>query len=297
MLNSKWYCPTCGNRWFLLVKKSRDFFVKNGHSPEFSIYHCSACNIAYSWPSLSLDELADYYPDDFEAFVPPKRLRAFLNRQIYRSDLKRIEKYLNRKTSSLFEIGAGRGEFLFEASSRGWEVAGIEPGHLGVRYAKEFYGIDLECAFIEEWSFDHTHDVIVMRHTLEHVSEADKVLRTIFEKALPDRGLLYLKLPRGDSWEARFFKKYWHGYDLPRHRIHFTSSGIKKLLIRIGFSRVLIQPDVVSLDMIRSAEYAVMRRHLPKMDMALMPLAQPIALMMSPFGPGRMIVIAEKGGA
>ena len=134
-----------------------------------------------------------------------------------------------------------------------------------------------------------------MRHVLEHLNEVYIILKAVFEKALSEKGILYLKLPRADSWEARFFKKYWHGYDLPRHRIHFTSSGIKSMLKRVGFSCVHVLPEVVPMDIIRSAEYATIKRHLPKLDTFLMPPAQTIALMMSPFGPGRMIVIAKKG--
>ncbi len=294
MLSNKWHCPICSNDGFLFIDKGGDYFINKGCSPEFSIYNCSACDLLFSWPSLSLNELADYYPNDYEAYVPPKSFRRLLNRQIYRSDLRRINKYLRRKATSLFEIGAGRGEFLLEASSLGWQIAGVEPSHSAVQYAKKSYGIDLERAFIEEWRFDHTYDVIAMRHTLEHVNKAEEVLRSIFETALPDRGLLYLKLPRADSWEARLFKRYWHGYDLPRHRIHFTSSGIKKLLLKIGFSCVNMIPDIMPLDLVRSVEYTAMKRHLPKLDTTLMPIAQAIALIMSPLGPGRMIVIAEK---
>jgi len=202
---------------------------------------------------------------------------------------------LNRKSPALFEIGAGSGEFLREASTRGWKVSGIEPGRVGAENAKKFHGIEIECAHVENWSFQQSYNVIVMRHVLEHLNNAEDVLRTIFETALPDRGLLYLKLPRVDSWEARLFNKFWHGYDLPRHRIHFSSSGIEKLLTRIGFSRVHVRSDIVPLDIIRSAEYAMAGRYLPKLDALLMPLVQPFALMMSPMGSGRMIVIAKKG--
>jgi hypothetical protein len=97
--------------------------------------------------------------------------------------------------------------------------------------------------------------VVVLRHVLEHLNDYNNLLIKIFESGLKENGLLFIKTPRIDSWEASLFGKYWHGYDLPRHRVHFTKEGIEKLLSGIGYSEIKIKNEVVPYDIVRSIKY------------------------------------------
>lgn len=280
----------------------RDYFILKGDSPDFQIFYCADCAAAFSLPVLSDQELALSYPDKYEAYEKKKYFRGFLQVLKYRSDLKLIKKRLNRASIKIFEIGAGRGEFLAQAKNLGFGVSGMEPGRAGRQAAKNLFKIELRGGYADGLEFKEKHDVIAMRHVLEHIGEPIKILEKV-KSGLADGGILFLKLPRLDSWEAKFFKKYWHGYDLPRHRFHYSANGIRKLLQSLGFSQIEIKGEAVPSDIIRSLEYRglngrnlssrLIKAYLILPDIIKLVLAQLTAIILSPFKSGRMIITAK----
>lgn len=252
-------CPIClKQESALLFDDGRDYFVADGKSGDFSVWFCPNCQIGYSTPFLTDAELQQYYPADFEAYVPKKSFSGYLQKVKYRQDLRKIQRALKVKSGSgmsLFEIGAGRGEFLSEAKKQGFEVAGIEPGQQGIGFAKEQYNIYLEQHFASELKFNQKYDVIVMRHVLEHLNDFKNCLQKIFEKGLKNGGLLFVKVPNMESWEAKLFGKYWHGFDLPRHRYHFTPIGIGRILKNMGYNYSKIYNENIPVDCVRSIFY------------------------------------------
>ncbi|MFA5168280.1 MAG: class I SAM-dependent methyltransferase [Candidatus Omnitrophota bacterium] len=298
-------CRICGSQTKILFKDGADFFLLNGQSPAFGVDYCHSCEIGFSFPALSLNEFSIYYPDDFEAYVPKKTFWGVLQKIKYRSDLKKLSEYLDLEQKSLFEVGAGRGEFLREAKDRGFDVAGIEPGARGVKFAASQYGIHLEQAFVSEMQFEKQYHVVVARHVLEHLDEFYEYLQKIYQEGLLKGGILFLKLPRFDSWEAKKFGRFWHGFDLPRHRVHFTKNGLSKILKNIGFDKISIKGEVVAEDMIRSLHYCALHAGsgVPKMLIRyfdLLPhglkfvICQLVGYLLWPWGAGRMIIIARR---
>ena len=298
-------CRICGGMTKVLFNDGADFFLLDGRSPAFGVSYCSICEIGYSFPALPPDEFSIYYPDDFEAYVPKKTFWGFLQKIKYGSDLKKISAYLDPGQKFLFEVGAGRGEFLRAAKDRGFEVSGIEPGGQGVRFAASQYDIHLNQVFASEMRFERPWDVIVARHVLEHLDGFRECLEKIYQKGLARGGLLFLKLPRMDSWEAKKFGKFWHGFDLPRHRVHFTKGGLSRILKGIGFCEIFIQGEVVAEDMIRSIRYHALHAA-PGIQKILaqcfnsLPhglkfmICQLAGYLLCPWGAGRMIVVARK---
>ena len=299
-------CQHCNSLYYLIIENGKDFFVYDGISPSFDVAYCPKCMIGKSLPLMSDEELAQYYPDNFESFVPKKSLTANMQIRKYKSDLNQILKHLKYTyPPSLFEIGAGRGEFLSVAKNKGFVVTGLEPGTKGVEFAKANFNIDLITGYASSICFEKTYNVIVLRHVLEHINSYYDALNNIFNNGLLDTGVLFLKIPRLDSWEAKLFKGYWHGYDLPRHRNHFTKSGLRNILIGIGFKTVIFKNEVIPYDIIRSTNYyakhgknklyqafAKMFNFLPIIIRAA--ICQVIGVLLSPLGTGRMIVIAFK---
>lgn len=299
-------CPQCSEIGTPFLSDGRDFFVFDGNSDCFELYFCEKCNIGYSLPAMTDERLAPYYPDDFEAFVPKRSFSAFLQRLKYKSDLNIIGRGLSTEGASIFEIGAGRGEFLAEAVKNGFTVDGVEPGAAGRKYAQAVFKISLSSSHAREINFSKSYDVVVMRHVLEHINDPLPLLKRIYNDGLFGGGGLFLKLPRLDSWEARLFGKFWHGLDLPRHRVHFTKAGIVKLLVDSGFNDVKVTQEITPLDVMRSVQYygrhgspglwrsmAKLFSKSPKPVKFL--ICQLWGIVMMPFGPGRMIVTARKG--
>ena len=298
-------CKICNVKTVMLFNDSKDYFISRGKSHDFGVCYCDGCEIGYSFPALSPKDFSIYYPDDFEAYVPKKTFWGFLQKIKYGSDLKKISGYLDPGKRSLFEVGAGRGEFLREAKDRGFEVAGIEPGAQGVKFAASQYGIHLEQAFASKMRFEKQYHGVVARHTLEHLDGFYECLQRIYQEGLLKGGILFLKLPRLDSWEAKVFGKFWHGFDLPRHRIHFTKGGLSRILKSVGFDEVSIEGEVVAEDMIRSIRYQALHavpgvQKILARCFDLLPhglkfmICQLAGYLLRPWGTGRMIVAARK---
>lgn len=302
----KFNCPICNHECKTTVTGGRDYFILEGNSPDFGIEYCTSCEIAYSTPFLNDHELSVYYPDNYESYKPKKSFAAWLQTKKYQSDLRLILRDAKGAGRSLFEIGAGRAEFLNEAKKAGCKVSGIEPGKSGVEFARANYDIStVRQGYASGIAFTEKYDIIAARHVLEHINEFVSVLNSIKENGLAPGGLLFLKLPRMDSWEAGKFGKFWHGYDLPRHRVHFSRSGIGKLLKRIGYKNIVIKNEVVPTDIIRGfhcyrkhGDRGAKRTFATLFDVLPGPvkliLAQALGIIMSPCGAGRMIIIANK---
>ena len=298
-------CPLCKGNGAEILDDGRDYFVSDGKSDRFCIHYCANCHIGYSTPPLADEELAQYYPDDFEAFVPKKSYKAYLQRLKYKDDLKIIKKNGFGENSSIFEVGAGRGEFLAEAKKLGYLVEGAEPGSAGRRYAMDNFGIRLSDEWAANIVYNKKYDVIILRHVLAHLGEPLNVLKHIMNNGLRPGGLLFLKLPRSDSWEARLLRQFWDGYDLPRHRIHYTREGILSLLNSLGFENVRARGEIVPLYLMRGIQYygshgsSVVLKWMAKAFSCLpymvrFAFCQCIVIMLLPLGTGRMIVEAKK---
>ncbi len=300
-------CPACGEqKSSVLFQEGKDYFVAVGNSPDFAVRLCARCGTGFSMPPMTAAQLAGYYPDDYEAYLPKKSLAGFLQKMKYRSDLAMLRNSLKKTGGSIFEIGAGRGEFLHEAKKGGFEAYGLEPSEAGVRFAAQNYHLGLIRGHAEDFMFPGVHDAVIARHVIEHLEEPAFCAVKIFDQGLKDGGVLMLKLPRLDSWEARRFGKFWHGFDLPRHRTHFTRAGVRLLLEKAGFSEIHIFSEAVPTDLMRSLRYfaAYGPKGLPRTLAAVwtvlpwvlqMGLAECLTVILSPWGTGRMIVIAKKG--
>lgn len=60
-----------------------------------------------------------------------------------------------------------------------------------------------------------------MWHVLEHVSNLNDQLNFI-NRRLTETGVIIVAVPNFKSFDAKFYKKYWAGYDVPRHLWHFS---------------------------------------------------------------------------
>lgn len=298
-------CPVCKNNCPVLFNDGKDYFISDGNSPSFGISYCKDCEIGLSTPYMTDQELSSYYPDEYEAYKPKKSIAAFLQTKKYKNDINIIKKYFRQAHPSLFEIGSGRGEFLNEALNAGFSVEGIEPGGSGVQYAKNTFDISLKKGYASDLKFDKKYHVIAARHVLEHINEFHKCLTEIYENGLENNGLIFIKIPRFDSWEARFFGKFCSGFDLPRHRVHFTKKGIIKILTDTGFVNIKVRDEIVPSDIIRGFQYYSKHGNKPLLQIISrifnrMPYmiklfkAQSTGIILSPFGAGRMIIVAKK---
>ncbi len=248
-------CPLCNSADTQYRLSAPDFFIHKGESELFEVHQCNTCTNAFTLPQLNFEALSKYYPSTFEAYTQkPWWFRTLLHVK-YESDL-RILKSEGENLTSVFEIGAGRGEFLAFLKEKQFKVSGAEPSDDGCKTASSVFHIDLQNVSAERIIYTQKTTVIMARHVLEHVSNPVQALTDAYQNGLADDGVLFLKVPNFDSWERKLWGPAWHGLDLPRHQFHFTKPGIIKILNQIGFKNVKVVSDVVPFDIIRSFKNA-----------------------------------------
>lgn len=299
-------CPICNNKTAPFMSDLKDYYIMKDDSESFSLNQCKSCMVKFTLPFLANDDLSKYYPKTYEAFVEKKPIMSRLLTLKYYADIRNIKSSLSKqpKECTLYEVGAGRGEFLMNAEKMGFKVAGSEPSDDGIKLAKSVYHIYLEKEYLDNLVFDSTYDVVVARHVIEHINEPHRCLKNIYEHALKRSGVLYIKMPRFDTWEFKIFGKFtW--MDIPRHRTHFDKAGMRKLLEGIGFQEINIKSEVVPTGVIRSLEFISsygaggLKKYLSKIFSSFpyglkFTITFLICQIMRFWGPSRMVIIAKK---
>ncbi|MFA6551851.1 MAG: class I SAM-dependent methyltransferase, partial [Patescibacteria group bacterium] len=183
-------CPLCQKQADLLIANGKDYFILQGKSADFEINYCAGCQTAFSLPVLTDQELEPYYPENYEAYVGKKRFLGWLQTLKYKADLKFIKKIIKKDQASIFEIGAGRGEFLAAAVKFGFKVNGLEPSQAGRDFAQKNYKLRLQPGFASDLVFEQKYDLVIARHVFEHLNNPWQVLKKIIDNGLTPGGYL-----------------------------------------------------------------------------------------------------------
>ena len=141
-------------------------------------------------------------------------------------------------SKKLLDIGAGTGDFLSFAQTRGFDVDGIEPSSKARKKSHE-KGVKLKTD-IDEIN-NSTYDVITLWHVLEHLPNLEEQIGVI-SNLLNDDGILVIAVPNFRSWDAKHYGKFWAGYDVPRHLWHFSQQAIQKLFSKEKMKVRTIKP-------------------------------------------------------
>jgi len=126
---------------------------------------------------------------------------------------------------SLLDIGCSGGLGMFLASKKDGidNIFGIDVSEEAVRISKERNPCaTVECGLAEELSFkDSSFDCVILGETLEHVVDADAVVREAY-RVLRNGGTIVITVPEG-------------GRTSREHLRVFTEDTISFLLIKSGF--------------------------------------------------------------
>ena len=152
----------------------------------------------------------------------------------YKLDL--IKKYVI-EGSKLLDFGSGLGKFSIYADKT-YETHAVEP----IIYKSNFAtknGIEVKKC-IENYNLKK-FDAITFWHSLEHVYKLNDILK-ILRKNLKENTYIFIAIPNLMSYDANKYKKYWAGYDVPRHINHFSRKGMKKFVENFNFKLIETKP-------------------------------------------------------
>ncbi len=251
------FCPICKKIEFSNFLKTKDYFYSK---KEFTIQECLSCGFRFTNPRPQEFELNSYYDsENYLSHSSQKRgvLTYFYN-LIKNYSIRKKFNLIKNLTSgkSILDIGSGSGEFINYFNKKNWQTLGIEPNEYARNYATSTYSIKVQDETHISNIKDNSFDVISMWHVLEHVPNLNERIIQL-KRILKDNGVIIIAIPICNSFDAKYFDKYWAAYDVPRHLYHFTQSSFAKLMEKHNLSIEKIIPllfDSFYISMI-SAKY------------------------------------------
>ena len=248
-------CPVCGSAACHDFTGSDLMFGRPG---SYDYGQCNQCGAVFQTPMPDVDQIAGFYPDDYEQYQP-ERSRPLKNiekgalRAVHGYDhldvagkyilagrfLGRI-KYRNtppfRSGRQALDIGCGNGKFLVKLQALGWEVQGVEFNEHAVEVCrnndlKVFHG-DLHAAGFPDASFD----MIAARHLIEHLPDPNSFMSEV-ARILRPGGYFYIRTPNSRALGRKIFGKYWFPNEVPRHLVLFSPENLTLLAQQHGLKK------------------------------------------------------------
>ena len=130
------------------------------------------------------------------------------------------------KAETLLDFGCGEGYFLKQMNNKGYSSYGVDP--FRNKSKKISHSI-----FDEELS-GVGFKTITAWHSIEHVYDLEKTIIR-FHDVLSENGLVVVAVPNHNSYDAKYYKNLWAGYDTPRHLWHFNKTGLRNVFERNKF--------------------------------------------------------------
>ena len=234
-------CVLCNEDDTVMLFKCSDLRYSTSNE-SFTLVKCNKCGLVYINPRPEKIAIDKYYSDNYR---PRKTLDA-------ESLKRRIKKYTNKYIAlrmenpwyidippgaNVLDIGCGSGELLMRLEELGCNAYGIDVDEITSNHLRKEMNLNVTTCDIDDGcSFqDNFFDVIIMRHSLEHVHDPVKVIQEV-KRIMKLNGELIIGIPNIESVMARLTGEYWTDLDIPRHLFHFNPSTISRLLARSGFS-------------------------------------------------------------
>ena len=218
--------------------KTKDFFLTN---EEFELFYDETYEMLMTQPVPN--DLTSYYESD--SYISHSDAKSSMLEKVYQMvkniNLRNKVSLLNafvKNPKTVLDIGAGTGDFLMRAKKGGWDVHGVEP-NTNARTKAAQKGVHLapdSSGFVGK-----KYQAITLWHVLEHLPNLkDEV--SLLSSLLDKKGVLVVAVPNYRSFDAKYYKHYWAGYDVPRHLHHFSRESITKLFEEVGMELVKTKP-------------------------------------------------------
>lgn len=227
-------CPLCGGANSLIhAVTSSDFETATG---DYNIIECGICGLGFTNPRPAEQSIPLLYASretpDFaqgsRGFV--EALRAWATRLYLRTRLPATDRPLR-----VLDFGCGDGMLATRVSKLLRDRVGAasvtavdfhtEPPHLLDQSSEDI-------RYLDYWSWrsdSGQYDVIFIRHVLEHHPDPVRLVLELKESLVPG-GLLHVEVPNRRSIWARIFGRFYFGYYLPRHLMHFDMNSLRRAL-------------------------------------------------------------------
>jgi len=231
-------CAVCG------PAKARSVFEKDG----FPYRRCARCGTVFIGTQLREAVLDEFWAT---AVVAGMWLDVLLSPAQLEFDRRKFDHALEvvegRRggPGSVLDIGSSVGTFLDVARTRGWTVAGVEPGERARFRARETYGLELgaDLRAVRGEQFD----LVTFWEVVEHTKRPGDLLAVVAPMLEQDGMLLTLVGGNAGSLANRIMRASSAAFDFAR-LWYFTPSSYEQLLRRSGLESVEMQGVLSEID-------------------------------------------------
>jgi SAM-dependent methyltransferase len=232
-------CCLCGNENFSILLSGYDHSIRSNQRI-YQFIQCTRCGLVALTPRPNTpEEMAEIYPATYDSYMGKRQsLLIFMRRIAWQAEINEILS-LTSRSAQILEIGSATGEFLNELRRQGREcLTGIEISSNAAHIARKRHNLEIYIGELNAINLPTASvDLVVMRHTLEHVSNPMTTMKKIKQLLTPG-GICIFTIPNIDSHTARIFQEDWYGYDVPRHSYLFPIKTINLLLKVVGLNKL-----------------------------------------------------------
>ena len=202
---------------------------------------CCKCGFVYSDPQLTEKALHEKYQTAYDEEVKVVPEKVVLGKHKLLSELSQTVK--NPAQVKILDIGCNIGSWLRIAQEFGFEVFGVEIASNCVNYARNVFGLkNVKNTNLFDARYpDEFFDLVVLWHTLEHVSDPLALLKEI-KRILKPGGTFRIGVP--SVYDPIYITNRIHCKlrgGLPPmssdhlHTCEFTPSTLRMFLVKAGF--------------------------------------------------------------
>lgn len=199
---------------------------------------CETCGVGWTYLPEELQE-DQLYRDEVYAVVDNRK--SIFEKIIFNEAEKVLQKgrKINSNSKTLLDFGSGKGQFLAVAKSAGWQGIGIETEKARADFARTNYQAEVLNYYYDGGKIKAGNfDLITLNHVLEHLPNPVQLIKSLLDENLSSQGLVYIEVPRADSWQAQIAGENWIHWDIPRHLTHWTEAGLQEQMKKISFQIV-----------------------------------------------------------
>lgn len=216
----------------------------------YELYWCEACRFGQLQPRPSQAEVDGYYLNYYthessEVGRNTAVKRTLMERVRVRLawsmdhgtdlDTDLIHQLVNRRPSSICDLGCGNGRLLAALRDRGHHVVGLEPDPI-TRQLAIARGISVYAGHADDLPepiASCTFDVVILCHVLHLCRDPVGVVRNA-RKLLRRGGLLVCETTNNEASGLRQLGACWRWLDMPRHLDLFTAASLQKVVAEAG---------------------------------------------------------------
>ena len=230
-------CNLCGSAASAPLYQIPDYLLER--DGQTTLVQCQECGLIYQTHRPTLAEMGAHYPPEYESYaLPPGKQTPRLLKLAYDYGKFKRTRIITRVKGGghLLDVGCSTGTFLLAMREKpGWQVSGVEISEHAAQIARDDYRLEVFTGTLDEAAFPaDTFDAVTLWDVFEHLHDPSGTLHEI-HRVLKPGGVLVLRVPNADSWDAKLFGKTWAGLDAPRHLYVFGRKTLQQILEKAQF--------------------------------------------------------------